>query len=231
MLAIVALLSWLKWFEWVFLSEWPFIMPFEDTLSPELIIAAYRGGFFPMPDPDTGEIFWYNPDPRAVLPLDCFHISKSLRRTSKKQDLKITFDCAFAEVVEGCADRSSTWISPLIKESYVRLFHMGYAHSVEVWNRKDGKLVGGLYGVAQGAVFNAESMFSRVKDASKLALWALVQRMRECEMSLLEVQFLTPHLQRLGAVNIKKIEYIQILKSSLEGPGRFLKPEGEYRLV
>ena len=205
-------------------------MPFEDTLSPELIIAAYRGGFFPMPDPDTGEILWYNPDPRAILPLEGFHISKSLRRTSKKQLLRVTFDQGFADVVEGCANRASTWISPLIKQSYVQLFELGYAHSVEVWSQQDGRLVGGLYGVAQGGVFNAESMFSRVKDASKLALWALVNRMLECHMSLLEVQFLTPHLQSLGAVNIKKDKYIQDLNKSLEAPGRFLAPLGDYRL-
>jgi leucyl/phenylalanyl-tRNA--protein transferase len=205
-------------------------MPFEDTLSPELIIAAYRGGFFPMPDPDTGEILWYNPDPRAILPLEGFHISKSLRRTSKKKLLRVTFDQGFADVVEGCANRASTWISPLIKQSYVQLFELGYAHSVEVWSQQDGRLVGGLYGVAQGGVFNAESMFSRVKDASKLALWALVNRMIECRMTLLEVQFLTPHLQSLGAVNVKKDKYIQDLSESLEAPGRFLAPLGDYRM-
>jgi len=206
-------------------------MPFEDTLSPELIIAAYRGGFFPMPDPDTGEILWYNPDPRAVLPLTGFHISKSLRRTSKKQLFRITFNQAFSEVVEGCANRNSTWISPIIKKSYVELFELGYAHSVEVWNPVDGRLVGGLYGVSQGGVFNAESMFSRVRDASKLALWALVQRMKECQMMLLEVQFLTPHLQSLGAINIKKDQYIHELNQALRVPARFSSPNGDYPLT
>ena len=206
-------------------------MPFEDTLSPELIIAAYRGGFFPMPDPDTGEILWYNPDPRAILPLANFHISKSLRRSSKKQLLRITFDKSFSEVVDGCANRPSTWISPIIKKSYVELFELGYAHSVEVWNRMDGRLVGGLYGVAQGGVFNAESMFSQVKDASKLALWALVKRMQECEMRLLEVQFLTPHLQSLGAINIKKDQYIHDLNQALRATVRFSPPEGDFPLL
>lgn len=206
-------------------------MAFEEILNPELVIAAYRGGFFPMPDPDSGEILWYNPDPRTILPLERFHISKSLRRAARREHLLITFDSAFSQVVEGCANRPSTWISPLIKKSYVRLFELGFAHSIEVWSEPSGELVGGLYGVAQAHVFNAESMFSRVKDASKLALWALVKRMKECHMDLLEVQFLTPHLSSLGAINISKSQYIQLLNAALEGRGSFSAPVGTYPLL
>lgn len=204
-------------------------MDSEGVLSPELIIAAYRGGYFPMPDPGSGEILWYNPDPRAVIPLNGFHISRSLRKTAQKRGYKISFDRAFSEVISACANRPSTWISPAIQAVYTRLFELGYAHSIEVWS-SGNELVGGLYGVSQGGVFNAESMFSTRPDTSKMALWALVQRMKECNMALLEVQFMTEHLRRLGAVNIRKSQYIHILNESLAEGGPFEPSTTDYKL-
>jgi leucyl/phenylalanyl-tRNA--protein transferase len=201
-------------------------MPFADSLSPELLLAAYRGGYFPMPDPDTEEILWFNPDPRAIIPLDQFHVSRSLRRTAKKGLFEISFDRNFAGVIEGCADRPATWISADIKRAYLRLFELGFGHSVEVWG-DDGTLLGGLYGLSQGGVFHAESMFSRSKDASKIALWALTGRMKDCGLSLLEVQFMTPHLKSLGAVNISKNKYIQLLTGCLQSQSVF-KPTADF---
>jgi len=195
-------------------------MPFQDQLSPSLIIAAYRGGYFPMPDSETGEILWYNPDPRAIIPLNEFHVSRSLRRTASKGRYTVTFNRDFSGVVEGCASRETTWISESIKRAYIGLFEQGICHSVEVWN-PEGKLVGGLYGLAQGGAFHAESMFSRETDVSKLALWALVKRLRASGSSLLEVQFLTPHLGTLGAREVKKSSYLQMLESVSGGPALF----------
>lgn len=195
-------------------------MPFHETLSPELIIAAYRGGYFPMPDPDSGEILWYNPDPRAIIPLEHFHVSRSLKRTARKGHLRVTFDQDFKGVVAGCAGREPTWISETIKMAYVRLFELGVAHSVEVWDQ-DHNLVGGLYGVSQAGVFNAESMFSSVTDASKIALWALIVRLRRCGLSLLEVQFMTAHLGSLGAIEISKNNYLSLLEQALRQPVYF----------
>jgi leucyl/phenylalanyl-tRNA--protein transferase len=206
------------------------MMPFQDMLSPELIIAAYRGGYFPMPDPDTGEILWYNPDPRTIIPLDQFHISKSLRRTARQSGYKITFDQDFFNVVEGCADRNPTWISAEIKSAYTRLFELGFGHSIEIWN-ETGDLVGGLYGLTQGAVFNAESMFSREVDASKIALWALTKLMQECGMTLLEVQFMTPHLKSLGAQEIPKEQYLSRLAVCIRSEHLFTAPQGFYNIL
>lgn len=204
-------------------------MPFADSLSPELLLAAYRGGYFPMPDPDTEEILWFNPDPRAIIPLDEFHVSRSLRRTAKKGLFKVSFDRNFANVVDGCADRAATWISADIKRAYLRLFAMGFGHSVEVWG-EDGTLLGGLYGLSQGGVFHAESMFSRAKDASKIALWALTGRMKECGLTLLEVQFMTPHLRSLGAINIEKSKYIRLLTDALRSQVVFKPSEDFYNI-
>lgn len=204
-------------------------MPFADSLSPELLLAAYRGGYFPMPDPDTEEILWFNPDPRAIIPLDQFHVSRSLRRTAKKGLFEVSFDRNFAGVIEGCADRAATWISADIKRAYLRLFELGFGHSVEVWG-DNGALLGGLYGLSQGGVFHAESMFSRSKDASKIALWALTGRMKDCGMSLLEVQFMTPHLKSLGAVNISKNKYIQLLTEYSQSQAVFKATTDFYNL-
>jgi leucyl/phenylalanyl-tRNA---protein transferase len=193
----------------------------QDPLRPEFIVAAYRGGYFPMPDSESNEILWYNPDPRTIIPLESFHISKSLRRAAKAHSLVIDFDTDFRGVVEGCAARETTWISEDVKNAYIRLFELGIAHSVEVKDER-GLLVGGLYGLSQGGVFNAESMFSRVTNASKLALWALVTQMRSCGLSLLEVQFMTEHLKSLGALEIPKEVYLRHLAHALEDKVRFI---------
>jgi leucyl/phenylalanyl-tRNA--protein transferase len=202
-------------------------MPFQESLSPELIIAAYRGGYFPMPDPDSGEILWFNPDPRAVIPIDGFHVSHSLRRTARRQKFQVTFNRDFVGVVDACADRPATWISQDIKKSYTALHRLGFCHSVEVWDAK-ANLVGGLYGLSQGGVFNAESMFSRETDASKIALWALVVRLKDCGIELLEVQFMTEHLRGLGAVEIARDTYLRQLGRALQAEVLFQAPTGVY---
>jgi leucyl/phenylalanyl-tRNA--protein transferase len=183
----------------------------EQPLTPELLVLAYANGYFPMPGED--EMLWYQPDPRAILPLDGFHCSRSLTRTLRREKFSVTFDKDFAGVVSGCADRETTWINDEIKSAYQALHERHFAHSVEVWNAN--KLVGGVYGVALGAAFFAESMFHRETDASKVALYHLVQRLRSRSYSLLEVQFLTPHLASLGVVAIPSEEYLALLKKAI----------------
>lgn len=202
-------------------------MPFQESLSPELIIAAYRGGYFPMPDPDTGEILWFNPDPRAIIPLDAFHVSHSLRRKARRNIFQVTVNKDFVGVMGACADRPSTWISSDIKKSYTALHHLGFCHSIEVWN-VHGDLVGGLYGLSQGGVFNAESMFSRETDASKIALWALVSLLNDSGIRLLEVQFMTDHLRRMGAVEIPREVYLRRLGQAIQAQVAFKAPTGVY---
>lgn len=181
-------------------------------LTAELLISAYSQGFFPMPDKE-GNIRWYRPNPRAIIPLDNFHVSKSLRRLINKNPFTVTFDSSFQQVMEACANRSDTWITPEFIEVYTQLFKKGYAHSVEIW--KEGTLVGGAYGPAIGKAFFAESMFHTVTNASKLALYFLVEKLKELDFQLLEIQFLTPHLESLGAIEITDDHYIEILEKAL----------------
>jgi leucyl/phenylalanyl-tRNA---protein transferase len=184
-------------------------------LTPRVLEFAYRQGYFPMNDPDTGETNWYRPDPRAVLPLEGFHVSHSLSRKLKRQDFRISYSTAFAQVMQQCAERDEgTWISEEFLDAYTALHRQTKAHSVEVWENE--VLVGGVYGVALGGAFFAESMFHRKTDASKIALFHLVSRLKECGYGLLEVQFLTPHLESLGAIEITDEAYGELLKSSLE---------------
>ena len=182
-------------------------------LEPGTILAAYRAGIFPWPDA-TGTLYWWSPDPRAVLPLDGMHVSHSLRRTLRRGRLTITTDRAFADVIAGCADRADgTWITPEMLVAYTRLHELGWAHSVEVW---DGdRLAGGLYGVAVGGLFAAESMFHRVRDASKMALVALVEHLLSRGLALLDVQLRTPHLASLGVVEVPRVEYLRRLAAAL----------------
>lgn len=182
--------------------------------TPDLLRLAYAQGYFPMPHPDTGEILWFHPDPRAVLPLDDFHVSRSLDRTLRKAPFEITIDKDFAGVMAGCASRDETWINDLFKRTYGELHAQGDAHSLEVW--LDGKLVGGVYGVALGGAFFAESKFHTVTDASKVALYHLVRHMKVRGMSLLEVQFITPHLKSLGVVEVPRAVYMRRLKAALD---------------
>lgn len=186
----------------------------DKSLYPDLLRIAYAQGYFPMPEPGTGEILWFHPDPRAVFPLDSFHVSRSLSRTMRKAGFELSVNQAFAAVMEACASRPETWINAEFLRAYKLLHEQGDAHSVEVW--KDGVLVGGTYGVSLGGAFFAESMFHRQTDASKVALHHLVQRMRERGMMLLEVQFLTPHLASLGAVTVPRATYMRLLREALE---------------
>ena len=189
-------------------------------LEPATLLEAYSRGIFPMPIPEAGLIGWWSPDPRAVLPLDRFHISRSLRRSSRR--FRTTINEAFAEVIAGCADpsRPHGWITGEVVAAYTRLHELGSAHSVEVWDENE-RLVGGLYGVAIGSLFAAESKFHQVTDASKVALARLVCELRSLEDSsapvLLDVQWRTPHLGSLGAVDIRRADYLARLERALAG--------------
>jgi len=181
------------------------------VLDTNLLLAAYRKGIFPMAVNVRGDIGWFSPDPRALIPLDDrFHISHGLRRVLKKKPFDVTIDLSFEDVIRACAkSHGKTWISPEILESYCQLHRDGHAHSVET--RQSGVLVGGLYGVQIGGAFFGESMFHRQTDASKVALVALVERLRQRNFVLLDTQWTTPHLARFGAFEIPKAKYLQLL--------------------
>jgi leucyl/phenylalanyl-tRNA--protein transferase len=172
-----------------------------------------------MPDID-GDIAWWSPNPRGIIPLDGFHVSRSLRRAIPRFD--VTVDAAFDDVIAGCANRGvGDWIDDRIREAYCRLHRAGCAHSVEVWTREPRRLAGGVYGVAVGGLFAGESMFHRVRDASKVALAALVELLRaagDADRRLFDVQWLTPHLASLGAIEISRAEYLARLEDALELP-------------
>jgi leucyl/phenylalanyl-tRNA---protein transferase len=189
------------------------------ALTPELLLRAYAAGIFPMAeDAEDREVFWVDPDQRGVLPLDRFHLPRRLRRSLLQELFDIRCDSAFVDVVRGCAEprpeRPKTWINEEIVQLYTALFRLGFAHSVECWH--GGALVGGLYGVALGGAFFGESMFSRVSDASKLALAQLVARLRLGGFRLLDTQFVTPHLERFGAIEIPRRQYHRELAVALE---------------
>lgn len=192
-----------------------------NPLHPDVIEYAYRRGFFPMPHPETGEVLWFDPDPRTIIPLDEFHISRSLRRSRNARGYRVSFDEAFLAVVDGCANRTETWINAEFKAMYRSMYERGVAHSVEVWHGSD--LVGGVYGLNFNGVFNAESMFSKATDASKVALWALIEEMQRQGLVLLETQFMTPHLKSLGAIEISKHLYHDILLKALSLPVTLVK--------
>lgn len=182
-------------------------------LTPAILIEAYSRGYFPMPEPGTDEVLWYRPDPRAIIPLDQFHVSKSLQRRMNKKDFTVTFNQAFPEVMKRCAEHPETWINDEFISIYTQLHKLGYAHSVEVW--QENALVGGTYGVVLGSAFFAESMFHSMRDASKIALFYLVTLLNEKKFTLLECQFLTEHLASLGAIEIPDKDYIELLKQAL----------------
>jgi len=191
------------------------------TLTPEGVELAYRHGIFPMADERSGEVLWFRPDPRAIIELDGFHASRSLVRTIRRGRFEIRVDSDFEAVMRGCADRpEGSWIDDRFIEVYGALHRAGKAHSMEAW--RDGRLVGGAYGVALGAAFMAESMFHRETDASKVALAALVQRLRERAFTLLDVQYVTPPLESLGATEITRREYERRLEHALSLPRRFV---------
>ncbi len=184
-----------------------------DIISPELLLQGYRLGVFPMGMSD-GSIHWFSPDPRAIIPLDGFKVGHGLRRTLAKEKFQIRINHAFAKVIRACADRDETWITPKIIASYEHLHDLGCAHSVEAWH--NGKLAGGLYGVAIGGAFFGESMFHWVTDASKVALVALVERMKARRFVLLDTQWTTPHLERFGATEISRRAYLRLLGGAVE---------------
>jgi leucyl/phenylalanyl-tRNA--protein transferase len=182
-------------------------------LEPGQILRAYRLGFFPMAESRYGPVSWYSPDPRAIIPLDSFHVGRSLRRTVRRKVFDVRCDTAFERVVCLCAQREETWISEEIVRAYCSLFEGGWAHSVECW--REGDLAGGLYGVAIGAAFFGESMFSLRTDASKVALVHLVEILRSSGYTLLDAQFATDHLRRFGACELPREEYLKILEAAL----------------
>ena len=187
-------------------------------IRSDLLIAAYTRGWFPMAGED-GVTRWYSPDPRGVMPLDEFRVSRRLARVVRSGRFDIEVDRAFAEVIRACADADrdpedpGSWISDEIEESYLALHELGVAHSVEAW--QEGVLVGGLYGVALGGAFFGESMFHRATDASKVALVALVERLRSRGYTLLDTQWVTDHLQQFGAREVPRSHYLDLLERSL----------------
>lgn len=182
------------------------------TIPIETLLDAYSRGIFPMAE--QGEILWFSPEKRGLIPLDeRFHIPKGLRRTLKKKPFELRWDTAFLEVMLACAERENTWIDDRIVESYCALHRSGFAHSVECWD-EDG-LQGGLYGVAMAGVFFGESMFSRKSDASKVALVELVRCLRELDFQLLDTQWMTDHLRQFGGYEMDRQEYLELLQRSL----------------
>ena len=192
--------------------------PFDIEITPELIVRAYRAGIFPMAEDAADEdLFWVSPEQRGILPLDSFHLSKSLRRSMRRSGFVVRVDSDWEGIVEGCAtvgeDRDSTWINATIRRVYGELFRRGVAHTVEVWDGPE--LVGGLYGLAIGGAFFGESMFHRRTDASKMAMAHLVDRLKAGGFVLLDTQFLTPHLVSLGGIEIPREDYEERLAQAL----------------
>src|SRR4030095_8907774 len=182
-------------------------------IDPELLLQGYRMGVFPMAMED-GMIEWFSPDPRAILPLEDFHVPHALRRVLRKKVFEIEINNRFSDVIEACARREDTWINREIIESYTRMHELGYAHSVET--RASGKLAGGLYGVAIGGAFFGESMFHRVTDASKIALAALAEHLRARKFALLDTQWLTPHPAQFGGIEISRNHYLRLLRDAVD---------------
>jgi leucyl/phenylalanyl-tRNA--protein transferase len=193
-------------------------------IPSELLLSAYSSGWFPMAV-DEGEIRWYSPDPRGIIPLDSFHVPSRLARVIRSGRFRIEIDRDFPAVIRACAevDRRDedpgTWIDSEILTSYIALHRQGIAHSVEAWEGE--RLAGGLYGVALGGAFFGESMFHRVTDASKVALAALVERLETRGFTLLDIQWVTPHLEQFGAIEIPRSEYLRVLDNALRVEARF----------
>ena len=192
----------------------------DPPLTPRLLLQAYRAGVFPMSESrDDPNVFWVDPQMRGIFPLKGFHTSKSLKKRLRRGHFSATANTAFRDVVAGCADRPETWINSTIFDLYLHLHQMGYAHSVEVWDGEE--LIGGVYGVALGAAFFGESMFSRKTDASKAALFFLVDRLNSQRFHLFDTQFITPHLRSLGAMEIQRSDYHLQLDMALEKMATF----------
>ncbi|MBW9077522.1 leucyl/phenylalanyl-tRNA--protein transferase [Agrobacterium pusense] len=192
-----------------------------SDITVDILLRAYSAGLFPMADSaDDPELFWVEPEVRGIIPLNSFHISKSLAKAMRKKPFDIRFNTAFEAVMAGCAaeapDRPSTWINATIRRLYSELHQIGHAHSVEAWEGKE--LVGGLYGVSLGAAFFGESMFSRRTNASKICLVHLVERLKASGFVLLDTQFTTEHLKTFGAIDVPKLEYAKMLDVAVNRP-------------
>jgi leucyl/phenylalanyl-tRNA--protein transferase len=187
-----------------------------SRLDPRLLLQGYATGIFPMADSrDAADLFWVEPRNRAIIPLDRFHVSRSLRSTIRSGQFSVTRDTDFAGVIAACADREETWINAELERAMLALHGSGHAHSIEVWS--GDRLVGGLYGVKLGRAYFGESMFSRMRDASKVALAWLVARMKVGNFTLLDCQFMTEHLASLGAISIPRETYVALLSAALGG--------------
>lgn len=189
------------------------------SLSPELVISAYRQGYFPMAEPN-GEIYWHSPNPRSIIPLTKVKMSHSMKQLFRKKTFEYTVNKAFYDVIVECSRRKETWISDEIIKTYSELNKLGFAHSVEAW--KDGELAGGLYGVAIGGAFFGESMFTRITNASKACYFFLVERLINKGFILLDSQYINSHTLSLGATLIPRGSYLKILKEAIELPCTFL---------
>lgn len=185
----------------------------DEILTPDVLLDAYRIGFFPMAENRDGPLSWYSPDPRGIIPLSPCSIPRSVRKLLRSGLFEIRMDTCFEQVMRACAAREETWISEEIVHLYCALFRAGYGHSVEAWH--GGDLAGGLYGIAIGGAFFGESMFSTLPGASKAALATLMVHLEEAHFSLLDTQFLTPHLAQFGGVEIPRPEYLDLLENAL----------------
>ena len=194
------------------------------TITPQVLLKAYASGVFPMAESaEDNALYWIEPELRGIIPLDGFRASKSLRKACRRQAFEVRIDTAFSDVIRACAewapDRKTTWINGRILSLYNQLFKMGFCHSVECW--RDGELAGGLYGVRIGAAFFGESMFTRQRDASKVALVHLVARLRAGGFELLDAQFINDHLKQFGAVELPRAEYHELLEDALQKDADF----------
>lgn len=197
----------------------------QQAITPQVLLKAYSIGLFPMAESaDDQTVFWVEPEIRGIIPLDDFHVPRSLVKTMRREPYHVTFNYAFPRVIDACADpapgREETWINPLIRSLCVQLYELGHAHSVEAWD-ENGDLVGGLYGISLGRAFFGESMFSSVTDASKVCLVRLVERLRSRGFVLLDTQFTTDHLERFGAIGVPRAEYEGMLQEALIGEANF----------
>lgn len=193
-------------------------------IPTDLLLKAYASGVFPMAESaGDPEVFWVRPETRGIIPLDSFHVPKSLKKVLRQSRFEVRFDSDFPAVIDACAEareeRKSTWINAPIREAYIKLFEQGHCHSVEAW--RGGRLVGGLYGVKLGRAFFGESMFSRETDASKVCLVHLVERLRLQGFALLDTQFTTEHLKRFGAIDVPRSRYEKLLRDALKGNAAF----------
>ena len=195
-------------------------MSADPPLTPEILLRAYANGVFPMADSaDATDVYWVQPQIRGIMPLDGFHASRSLRRAIRRGDYTITFDTQFADVVRGCADRDETWINHVIFDQYMQLHALGHAHSIEI--SRNGALIGGVYGVTLGTAFFGGSMFSRATNASKIALFHLVEHLNARGFTLFDTQFQNPHIETLGVIEIAQADYLGLLEKALQNSAEF----------